>query len=75
MSAMLLLVYFIFAVCIFFTIHVVWSLTGERISNLEMSCFALLALLWPLELSILFVVFMLIGPLIYTFRYIRRAAT
>lgn len=74
MGIFLIIVYLAFSISIFYTLRIVRSFLEERITNLEMSCYALIALLWPLELTFIFVVLMLIGPLVYIFRFLRRSS-
>ncbi len=68
-------IYLICAICFFFTLQLTLSkatILEERTTNLEMACYVLIALLWPIESVIIFIAFLLLGPLIYLFRHARR---
>lgn len=65
--------YVVSVVCIFISLHLL--LSEERITNLEMACYLLIAIFWPIEVIVLLISFIVIGPLIYMLRFMRRAST
>lgn len=69
---LIIFIYFLMSLCIFHTLTLVWTLSGEKeVSNLEVVILSLLAFFWPIGLIALLVLFIFAGPLLTLLRFIR----